>query len=209
MRGLRLFVLLLVTLTVAINIFYFQDPWLWRRLTNTFIYAVSDQPSVLRPNEAVSGDDSFILPRATPDENILDDVASQALVDFAAGFDSDALIVLHDGKIQLEWYGGGLDQTSLTQSQSMHKTLLALLIGIAIEEGRISSIDEPIGRYIEAWKADSRGEITIRELLMMSSGLAQYNFTLNPFADDFRWLYSRNTQPMALLMKNSCEPRSA
>jgi CubicO group peptidase (beta-lactamase class C family) len=193
MRGLRLTILLLLTVTVAVSIFFFQDPWLWRRVAGTVIYAAGDQPRILAPNEPVSGGGLFVLPRATPEERTIDDLAIKAIEDYAAGFDSDALIVVHQGKIQVEWYADGLDRNTLTQSQSMHKSLLALLIGVAIEEGIIDSADDPVGKYIEEWQSHPRGDITLRELMMMSSGLAQYEFTLNPFTDDFRWLYSGDT----------------
>jgi len=199
MRGLRLTVLLLITIIVALSILYFEDSWLWRRFASTFVYAAAEQqPRILKPNEPVMGDGSFILPRATLGERTLDDLAIKAIEDYVAGFDSDALIVVHKGEIQTEWYADGLDRNSLTQSQSMHKSVLALLIGVAIEAGTINSADDPVGKYIDEWQSHPRGDITLRELMMMSSGLAQYEFTLNPFSDDFRWLYSGNTLPYVL-----------
>ena len=198
MRGFRLTILLLLAITVALSIFFFQDPWLWRRLAGTFIYAAGDQPRILAPNEPVTGGGLFVLPRATPEERTIDELAIKAIEEYAAGFDSDALIVVHQGKIQAEWYAENLDRNSLTQSQSMHKSLLALLIGVAIEESIIDSADDPVGKYIEEWRNRPRGDITLRELMMMSSGLAQYKFTLNPFTDDFRWLYSGDTLPYVL-----------
>ncbi len=198
MRGLRLTALLLIVIIIAMNILYFEDAWLWRRFTNTFVYALDKQPRILNPNEPIMGDGSFILPRATPEERTIDDLAIRAVETYAAGFDSDALIVIHQGKIQTEWYADDLDRNTLTQSQSMHKSVLALLIGIAIEEGSIGSIDDPIDKYISEWQEHPRGDITLHELLMMSSGRAQYDFTLNPFSDDFRWLFSGNTLPYIL-----------
>ncbi len=59
MRGLRLTALLLIASMVALTILYFDDPWLWRRFTNTFIYMAGDQPDLLKPNEPVAGDGSL------------------------------------------------------------------------------------------------------------------------------------------------------
>ncbi len=164
MRGFRLTILLLITIIVALSILYFEDSWLWRRFANTFIYATVEQPRILMPNEPVAGDGSFVLPRATPEERTIHDLAIKAVEDYAAGFDSDALIVVHKGKIQTEWYADGLDRNTLTQSQSMHKSVLALLIGVAIEEGIIDSIDDPVGKYIDEWQDRPRGHITLHEL---------------------------------------------
>ncbi|MDP6674389.1 MAG: serine hydrolase, partial [Gammaproteobacteria bacterium] len=172
MRGSRLTALLLIVIMIAMNVLYFEDSWLWRRFVNTFIYAMEDQPRILNPNEPVMGDGSFVLPHATPEERTIHDLAIRAVETYAAGFDSDALIIIHQGKIRAEWYADGLDRSTLTQSQSMHKSVLALLIGIAIEEGSIGSIDDPIDKYISEWQDHPRGDITLHELLMMSSGLA-------------------------------------
>jgi len=198
MRLFRLTVLLLIAIIVALNILYFRDPWLWRRFVDTFVYAVGEQPHILRPNEPVAGGDSFILPHATPEERTIDDLSIKAVKDYAAGFDSDALIIVHRGRIQAEWYAPGMDRNSLTQSGSMHQSVLALLIGIAIEQGVIGSIDDPVGKYIDEWRDRPRGDITLRELMMMSSGLTRHPFTLNPFSEAFRWRYSGNTLPYVL-----------
>lgn len=194
MARFRVLLLFVILLAVGLLSLYFQDPWLWRRYANTMLQLAGDQPRVLNPNEIVSGDGSFAIPVAPDDRRTITPLALRAAEEFAARFDSHALIIVHQGQIQSEWYADDWDATSLTQSQSMHKSLLALLIGAAIEDGIIASIDDPVARYVREWEDDPRGDITLHELMMMSSGLAQYKFTLNPFTDDFRWLYSGNTQ---------------
>jgi CubicO group peptidase (beta-lactamase class C family) len=198
MARFRVLLLIVILLFVGLLSLYFQDPWLWRRYTNTFLQLAGSEPRLLRPNEAVSGDGSFEIPTASEDRRTVTGLALDAAEDFAARFDSHALIVIHRGRIQTEWYGDGWDAASLTQSQSMHKSLMALLIGVAIEDGKIGSADDPVARYIPQWVDDPRGDISLRELMMMSSGLAQYEFTLNPFTDDFKWLYSGDTQTVVL-----------
>jgi CubicO group peptidase (beta-lactamase class C family) len=59
-------------------------------------------------------------------------------------------------------------------------------------------VDDPVGNYLAEWRDDPRGRITLRQLLQMSSGLAQYRFTLNPFADDNRWLNSGRSGEVVL-----------
>lgn len=198
MRGFRLTALLLITILVSISILYFEDPWLWRRLTDKVISSVDEKPKILLPNEQVNGDGSLIFPLSTPAERSIDDLAITAVENYAAGFNSYALIVVHKGKIQTEWYPDGIDRTNLSRSRSMHKSLLALLIGVAVDEGIIGSIDDPVGKYIEEWQDHPRGDISLRELLMMSSGLAQNKTTLNPFSDSFRSRNSGNTLPYIL-----------
>jgi CubicO group peptidase (beta-lactamase class C family) len=68
---------------------------------------------------------------------------------------------------------------------------------MAIEDGVIASVDEPVGKWVTEWSDGPRGEITLRNLMTMSSGLAQYNFTLNPFDDGLKWLNSgRSIEPI-------------
>jgi CubicO group peptidase (beta-lactamase class C family) len=82
----------------------------------------------------------------------------------------------------------------------MNKTVSAMMLGIAIEDGYVGSVNDPIGKYLEEWQGDPRGDITIENLLFMSSGLAQYRFSLNPFAKDtaFRFLNSQDRAAVVL-----------
>jgi CubicO group peptidase (beta-lactamase class C family) len=74
----------------------------------------------------------------------------------------------------------------------MMKTLAGLTLGAAIAGGYIKSVDEPVATYLPEWAGDPRGAIRLRDLLQMTSGLAQARFTLNPLAGDsaFRFLNS-------------------
>ena len=84
---------------------------------------------------------------------------------------TQALIVSHNGKILLEEYGEGYNKTDFVTSQSIAKAFYAVLFGVAIEKGLLNELDEPIKNYLPVWKDDERGEITIRNLLEMKSGL--------------------------------------
>lgn len=78
------------------------------------------------------------------------------------------LIVKHD-KIIYEKYWEDYDENSLTNSFSVAKTFIGLLIGIAIDEGKINSVDDPISDYLPQYKDNP--ELTIKHLLTMSSGI--------------------------------------
>jgi CubicO group peptidase (beta-lactamase class C family) len=180
----------LLALCLVVNLVYWQDAWFWRNYVRFFQSGDSEAVELLPPDEEIRGDGSYTLPVAAPGERT---VSAEALADmerYAAEFGSHALIVVHKGVIQDEWYAPHWQRDFLTQSQSMHKSLMGLFVGIAIEEGKIGSVDDPVGRYLAEWAGDPRGAITLRQLLQMSSGLAQYRFTLNPFTDDNRWLNS-------------------
>ena len=82
------------------------------------------------------------------------------------------LLIAKDGEILVERYQyGRTDQHRLT-SFSMAKTLIAMLIGIAVAEGRIRSIEEAAATYVPALAGTEYGATPIRHLLTMSSGVA-------------------------------------
>ncbi len=189
---------LIALISVGIGGAYLAEPVLWSRYVGLF--QTFDDPSFeyLRPREVISGGKTYIIPEATDDEHTISKEALNAMRAYAADQNSFALIVVHQGKIQTEWYAEGYDRDRLTQSQSMHKSVLPILIQAAIEDSDIGSLNDPIGAYIEEWQDDPRGAITITQLLHMSSGLFEYPFSLNPFTDAFRWLFDEDTTPVLL-----------
>ena len=92
-------------------------------------------------------------------------------VDYADELDSYSLLIWHKGALRVEQYYDGFDASLRPETASMHKSVLGLLIAAAIEDGFIDSVDSRIGDYIDAWKDLPEGDITVRELLTMSSGL--------------------------------------
>ena len=58
----------------------------------------------------------------------------------------------------------------------MHKSLLGLVTAKAIDDGYIGSADDPVSLYIPEWQDDQRGDITVRQLMTMSSGLGTLSY---------------------------------
>lgn len=86
-------------------------------------------------------------------------------------YETTALVAIHKDSLLFEWYDLNYDAKTVSNSFSMAKSFTASLIGIALKEGFIKSLDEPIGNYIEAYAVTPYDKITIRHALMMSSGL--------------------------------------
>ncbi|NDE95242.1 MAG: class A beta-lactamase-related serine hydrolase, partial [Proteobacteria bacterium] len=80
------------------------------------------------------------------------------------------VVVIKNGKIIGEKYASGYDSDSHGTSWSMAKSYYAALIGISIDRGEIGGLDDKVLNYLEYFN-DERSEITIRDLLDMSSGL--------------------------------------
>lgn len=84
------------------------------------------------------------------------------------------LLVIKNGRIVYERYGLGNSQDSLWVSFSVAKSVTSLLIGVAIRDGYIKSIDEKVTDYLPRLKGSSYDQATIRNILQMSSGV-QWN----------------------------------
>lgn len=87
-----------------------------------------------------------------------------------------AFVVVQDGVIRNEIYWPGFDSQSRTNSNSVAKSLVGTLVGIALAEGKIQSLDQPVGDYLPAFSTGRRGKLRIRHLLTMS---AATDFTEN------------------------------
>ncbi|MGE4232285.1 MAG: serine hydrolase domain-containing protein [Bacteriovoracia bacterium] len=88
---------------------------------------------------------------------------------FAKEANSLALVILHHGKVVLQQYQG--DEDKVLNSMSMMKTILALLVGIAIDEGKITSETDLVSKYLIDWKDWESTKVRIVDLLQMASGL--------------------------------------
>ena len=116
---------------------------------------------------------------------------------------TQAFIVIQDGKIRYENYFNGTRRDSIVTSFSVAKSFTSALIGIAIQEGDIENVNDPITRYLpELEKRDQRfHEITIRDLLKMASGLEYVGFQpsfLNLNNDDNLTSYYSDQRRIAL-----------
>jgi CubicO group peptidase (beta-lactamase class C family) len=95
----------------------------------------------------------------------------QTLIDLSFEDNSTlGIVVIKNGKIIGEKYAPGYDLSSHGTSWSMAKSYYAALIGISLDLGEINSLDDKVLKYLDYFN-DERSEITLRDLLDMSSGL--------------------------------------
>lgn len=203
-RLLQLLGLLLLAGFVYLNVDYWRDPVYWRRWWDIVTHLEPDYMN-FSPTAALGSGRPVALPRAAAAGRSISTEALAAARDYAAAFDSFALEVVQAGRVQDEWYAPGWSPQRLTQSQSMMKTITGLMVGIAIADGHIASVNDPVGRYIEEWRDDPRGAITIENLLQMSSGLGHYRFTLNPFARDSAFRFLNASDRTAVVLRTPLE----
>ncbi|MCU0339948.1 MAG: beta-lactamase family protein [Spirosomaceae bacterium] len=96
---------------------------------------------------------------------------AQNLLDTLQKYESTAFLVFQNGKLKYEKYWNEANAQTRSQSFSAAKSVISMLIGIAIGEGRIKSVDEPVANYIDSFREGEKAKVTLRNCLTMSSGL--------------------------------------
>lgn len=93
-----------------------------------------------------------------------------------------ALVVVKNDSLVFESYSDGYGPHSYSNSFSVAKSIVSTLIGIALQEGKIKSLDTPVGDYLEGFQSKGKEKITIKHVLTMSSGLNWDESYSNPFS---------------------------
>jgi len=100
-----------------------------------------------------------------------------AIEDFLARQRVTGLLVIKDGAVLFERYQYDRKPSDRFISHSMAKSIVSLGVGIALAEGKIASLDDPVSKYVPKLAGSPYGETTIRSALRMSSGV--------PFSEEY------------------------
>ncbi|MBX3589957.1 MAG: serine hydrolase [Burkholderiaceae bacterium] len=111
---------------------------------------------------------------------------------YMAGQRSAALLVVHDGKVRLERYGLDFDASGRWTSFSVAKSITSTLVGAALRDGFIRSMDDKVSDYIPDMKGSAYDDVSIRQLLTMTSGVRWNEDYADPNSDVARF---NNHQP--------------
>jgi CubicO group peptidase (beta-lactamase class C family) len=125
----------------------------------------------------------------------------RAFDEFLRGTGTLGFVVLDDDLLVYERYFGGADRQTRQTSFSVAKSFVSALIGIAIDEGLIGSVTDPVTEYLpELSERDPRFErITLRDLLTMSSGIRYEEQSLPlPWGDDVDTYYGTDLRDLGL-----------
>ncbi len=82
-----------------------------------------------------------------------------------------AMVILLDGKVVTEQYGLGFGPEGKWTSFSVAKSLTSTMVGAAIKDGHIKSLDDKVTDYIDGLKGSAYDDVTVRQLLTMTSGV--------------------------------------
>ncbi|MEO1656955.1 MAG: serine hydrolase domain-containing protein [Pseudomonadota bacterium] len=169
----------------------------------------ADQPFQFSEGERITLPASYVYEGST-----------NSTEEFLADTDTSALLVVKDGAVVFEdyWLTGGRDVTWL--SMSVAKSFVSALVGIAVEEGHISSIMEPVTAYVPGLAGSAYDGVAIKDILQMSSG-ASWNedysdpnsdinrfgriFALGGSMDEFAATLTRENEPGTFNRYNSTD----
>ncbi len=105
-----------------------------------------------------------------------------------------ALLIVKEYTMVYERYFHGHSKTSISLSFSVTKAFFSALVGIAIEDGYIGSIEQPVTDYIPEIAAQGFGKVTLKHLLQMTSGMGygEHGLIDNPFGKQARLSYTQH-----------------
>lgn len=169
----------------------------------------------LYPTATVAHDPQKIkeLPYATTmvtDLQFTSNETNYDLVDYININRVSGLVALKDGKIYFEDYQLGNNDQTRWMSMSVVKSITATLIGIALQDGFIKNIEDPITDYLPELLGSSYDGVTVKDILQMTSGVAWNETYTDPQSDRRAMLSIQNAQiPGGVLELMSKLPRAA
>ncbi|MCW3847715.1 beta-lactamase family protein [Sphingomonas sp. LB-2] len=125
--------------------------------------------------------------RALPSGRALS-VPDADIESFMAAQNVAGLLVLQDGKVRLERYARGYGPEGRWTSFSVAKSFTSTLVGAAIRDGYIKSVDDPVTRYIPELVGSGYDGVTVAQLLTMTSGVKWNEDYTDPNSDVARML---------------------
>jgi CubicO group peptidase (beta-lactamase class C family) len=157
------------------------------RMAGAQIRGQSQQAEWYDPVDKVPGAAGPALAAAGEAERSIDPAALTKARDYAKAKDSYGFLVWQGGKLQEASYWQGFDRNRLIASKSMAKMIVGLVIGRAIEQGFIKSVDQPVSDFITEWKGTPKAKSTIRQFLQNSSGISRFDYSNNwPWSQTMR-----------------------
>ena len=131
------------------------------------------------------------------------------LFDYLAVNRVAGLLVLKDGAIARELYQYGNTPRTRWMSMSVAKSITSTLVGVALRDGRIGSLDDRVTRYVGALKGSAYDDVSIRQLLTMTSGVRWNEAYTDPTSDRRHLLEAQIAQkPGAALALMASLPRA-
>lgn len=130
----------------------------------------------------------------------------QFIQDLNDSLETTVFMVIQNDSILFEEYWHGYSSDSLSNSFSMAKSWVGTLIGVAIKEGKIKSVDQKVCEFLPNFCGENEKELTIKHLLTMSSGLNWTEDYYNPIGQTAEAYYGTKLRGLVINQKVVEEP---
>ena len=202
-KVLKRFLQILVLLLIAVNLFVILSGrfYLYKGIYNTYLHG--------RSGPSIYDRDAFSFKTLKKSDNIYKWIEkgnqlslSKDDEKFIKDLKGSSFLVFKNDSLVFEKYWNGHQKNSVSNSFSAAKTFVSLLIGIAVGEGKIKSLDEKVSNFIPEFKEKGKNKITIRHLLMMSSGLDWEESGKNPLSENAESYYGTDLYGLVTRQKS-------
>lgn len=142
-----------------------RDVLMWKQDQRDAAFRAMDRlPALAKANEIAPANKPFPLPQGKPLD--IPDIDKYMASQRSAG-----IVIIQGGKIRFERYGLDFSAQGRWTSFSVAKSFTSTLVGAAIQDGYIKSLEDKVSTYIPGLRGSAYDDVTVRQLLTMSSGV--------------------------------------
>jgi CubicO group peptidase (beta-lactamase class C family) len=199
MKKKRIKQTIFIILIISVGVIVFTDNY-FGRLVRWNIPDVYDYEKFPYVN-IEKADNSFLIPKKT-NENLISKLEFQRNGEIITDFNNlleitrtNAFVIIKNDTVIFEKYLNNRSRESLCKAFSASKSILSLLIGIAVQEGKIENINDPLNKYIKDFKNKELGNITIEQCLNQTTGI-KYDNKMSFFSDKAKFYYTKNVRDL-------------
>lgn len=208
-KAIRGFIWFLVVILVTLNLFIVLSGrfYLYRGVYYTYLSGETS-PTIYDKDKFYSS--TLEAPRAHqpwklhPKRNSIE--LPKEYSDYLEKWKTQSFLVFKGDSLVYEQYWGEHNAKTVSNSFSAAKTVVSILVGIAVEEGAIHSIDDPVSKYLPEFSGKGKEKITIRHLLMMASGLDWVESGSNPLSENAESYYGTDLRGLVNRQQAIDEP---
>ncbi len=194
MKIVKKIVLVILALIVVINlgIVVSGNSYVYKALSYTYV-GIDDY--TLFENRPVKAGTPIPIPEAAQYNKTK---LSPELKKYLVETQTIAFLVLKNDSVYYEEYWDGYDANSLSNSFSAAKSIVSILTGIAIDEGKIKSVDQKVSDFIPEYKHGFNADLTVKHLLTMTASFDWDESYEGLFSKTTKAYYGRNLKKMLL-----------
>ena len=189
-KALKIFGWTLLVILISLNLFVVLSGrfYLYKGVYFTYLQGQTS-PTIYDKDKFYSAEVKHGEPNMKWKFQEVGETGFESYIAYAEKWKSASILVAKEDKILFEKYWGEHHPSTVSNSFSSAKTVVSILIGCAVEDGKIKSLDDPVKKYLPQFTGKGKEKITVRHLLMMASGLDWGESGTNPLSENAESYY--------------------